>query len=217
MDKVLIIEKTKEYVKETLKDDSSGHDWWHIFRVCELAKEIAKQENAEVFAVELGALLHDTADYKFYKGDLEEGVKVQEKRLREMGVDEKTIEIVGDIIANTSFKGAKVKVERKFKEGQIVSDADKIDAIGAIGIARVFAYGGSKGHLIYDPQIKPVVHQSFEDYKIAHSPSINHFYEKLLLLKDQMYTETGKKIAQHRHKYMEEFLKEFYYEWDGKL
>lgn len=217
MDKKLIIEKTKEYIKETLMGDSSGHDFWHIFRVWTMAKRIAKEEKADTFIAELGALLHDIADWKFYDGNEEIGPKKAGEWLESLNVDESVIKSVQKIVRTVSFKGAGVSVERNSLEEKIVHDADKLDAIGAIGIARTFAYGGSKGGMMHDPLKKPVMHQSFEEYKKSQSPTINHFYEKLLLLKDQMYTKTGKNMAIHRHAFMEKFLKEFYLEWDGKL
>lgn len=216
MNKKLIINKTAEYAKKTLEGEGSGHDWWHVYRVWQLAKKIGKAEKADLFVVELGALLHDIADYKFYDGDEEIGGKLSEKWLKELGVDGKIIDQVVYIVNGINFKGAKVKHDIKTLEAKIVFDADKLDAIGAIGIARTFAFGGYMQRPIYEPNVQPYFHKSFEEYKKGKSHTINHFYEKLLLLKDIIHTETAKKIAAKRHVYMEEFLQRFYKEWDGK-
>lgn len=212
-----IINKTRDHVKEILSGEASGHDWWHIYRVWNTAKTIGQGENADLFVIELAALLHDIADWKFNGGDETAGARVSKDWLESLGVDAKTIDEVCDIIVTSSFKGAGVKAEMKTIEGKIVQDADRLDAIGAIGIARTFAYGGSKGREIYDPNIKPEFHNTAEQYKNNTEPTINHFYEKLLLLKDLMNTKTAKKKAQGRHRYMEEFLDKFYKEWDGKI
>lgn len=213
-----IIEETKIYVKKTLKDDSTGHDWFHIERVWKMAKYIAEEEgNVDLFVVELAALLHDIADWKFQGGDDTVSSRVAEEWLEKLGVDQITIDHVSEIAHHISFKGAKVKNEIKTKEGMIVQDADRLDAMGAIGIARVFAMGGKFNVIIYDPNVKPTLHPSFDDYKKHQTSSINHFYEKLLLLKDMMNTKTGRKLAQRRHKFLEQFLKEFFLEWDGKI
>lgn len=197
--------------------EGSGHDWWHVYRVWQLAKTIAdKEQDADRFTVELGALLHDIADWKFADGDLEAGPRAAREWLEKNGAEEEVIRHVEDIIRDTSFKGAKVDLVLKTLEAKIIFDADKLDAIGAIGIARTFAYGGSKNRSMYEPDEKPIMHASFEEYKNNQSHTINHFYEKLLLLKDLMQTQTGQQIAQSRHDYMENFLKEFYTEWDGK-
>ncbi|HET9850533.1 MAG TPA: HD domain-containing protein [Candidatus Saccharimonadales bacterium] len=218
MNKKQIIAKTKDYVEQKFASDSSGHDWWHIYRVWRLAKHIAAQEkSADLFIVELAALLHDIADWKFADGDLETGPKAARAWLASLEVNEKVITAVEDIIRNVSFKGANVKSDLKTIEGQIVHDADKLDAIGAIGIARCFAFGGSVGNKMYDPAQKPVLHSSFDEYKKMGSSSITHFYEKLLLLKDRMFTETGRQMAVSRHEFMEKYLEEFYGEWDGKI
>ncbi len=212
------VSKTAEYIKQKFANDSTGHDWWHMHRVWQLAKYIAtKEEGPDIFVVDLAALLHDIADFKFHDGDLEVGPKAAREWLESIKVDEKTISQVEDIVRNISFKGAGVKPNLKTIEGQIVHDADKLDAIGAIGVARVFAYSGAKGVPIFRPEINPILHTSFEDYKHNASSSINHFHEKLLLLKDRMYTKTGKQMAAHRHKYLEDFLEEFHKEWNGEL
>lgn len=218
MDNDTIISKTADYIKTKMLGESTGHDWWHVHRVWRTAKTIAADEpGANVFIVELGALLHDIADWKFTDGDMEVGPKAARDWLETLDVSEEDITHVEDIIRDTSFKGAEVDLAMKTLEARIVFDADKLDAIGAIGIARTFAYGGNKGRAMYEPSQKPTMHTSFEDYASNTSPTINHFYEKLLLLKDLMQTSAGRKMAEHRHAYMEDFLQEFYEEWDGKL
>lgn len=217
MDKKRLIKKTEEYVKDKMKGEGSGHDWWHIYRVWKNAVHIGKKERADMFIVELGALLHDIADFKFHNGDDTAGARVSREWLEKQGVDEEVIKHVCDIVKGASFKGAKVKSEIKTKEGMVVQDADRLDAMGAIGIARVFAYGGVKGKEIYNPEIKAVKHKSFEEYKNANSTGINHFYEKLLLLKDLMNTKTGRKMAEERHKFLKQYLDRFFKEWNGKL
>lgn len=212
-----LITKTADFVKEKMIGEGSGHDWWHVYRVWQTTKTIAGNEpNADNLTVELGALLHDIADWKFADGDLEAGPKAAREWLENCGVEDKLICHIENIIRDTSFKGAKVELDLKTIEAKIVFDADKLDAIGAIGIARTFAYGGSKNRSMYEPDQKPVMHASFEEYKTNQSHTVNHFYEKLLLLKNLMQTEMGKKIAQSRHEYMERYLQEFYKEWEGK-
>ena len=211
-----LIKKTSEYVRHVMEGESSGHDWWHAYRVWQMARRIGKKEKADMFVVELGALLHDIADYKLHGGDTEIGPKKAEEWLRSQGVDQKIIDHIKDIIRDASFKGANVKSEMTTLEGKIVQDADRLDAIGAIGIARTFAYGGHKGASIHNPEVKPIMYNSFEEYKSNTPPTINHFYEKLLLLKGLMNTKTAKKIAEGRHKYMKNYLSQFYKEWEGK-
>ena len=217
MNKKKIIEATKKYVKAKMEGDGSGHDFWHVYRVWKMAMRIGKKEKADMFIVELGALLHDIADFKFNNGDDTAGAKVSRAWLEKQKVDEKIIKHVCNIVNGVSFKGAKVKSEIKTKEGMVVQDADRLDALGAIGIARVFAYGGTKGREIYNPEIKPTKSKSFEEYKKSNITSINHFYEKLLLLKDLMNTKTGKKMASERHKFTKQYLDRFLKEWNGKL
>lgn len=213
-----LIPKTAEFIREKLSGEGSGHDWWHAYRVWQTAKHIAANEpEADKTVVELGALLHDIADWKFADGDLEVGPKAARVWLEQNGVDDKIIKHIENIIRDTSFKGAGVPLNLKALESKIIFDADKLDAIGAIGIARAFAYGGNKSREMYNPEQKPTMHQTFEEYKNGDSHTINHFYEKLLLLQNLMQTKTGKQMAQHRHEYMEKYLKEFYDEWDGKL
>ena len=222
-----IIQKTAEYVKTELERDSSGHDWWHIVRVWKTALALCKYENADVYTVELAALLHDLDDWKLVPSPPAHlppsgGLPVGEGRparaeawLRQMDIDPALAEHVCEIITGLSFKGAQVETPMRTIEGQIVQDADRLDAIGAIGIARAFAYGGHKGRLLYDPACPPQMHASFEQYQNSGSATINHFYEKLLLLKDRMNTPTAKKIAAQRHAHMEQFLEQFMREWEG--
>lgn len=217
MNKQQTIDKTVEYVRQKFSGEGTGHDWWHMYRVWQMAKTIGNQEkDADMFVVELGALLHDIADWKFHDGDEEAGPKAARKWLESIAVDEDVIVQVEDIIRTVSFKGAGVASNMKTLEGKIIHDADKLDAIGAIGIARTFAYGGANNREIYSPEVKPELHQTFEAYKNGGTHSLNHFYEKLLLLKDRMYTDTAKQLAQHRHDFMQQYLDEFYAEWDGK-
>ena len=210
-----IISKTCKLVENRLAGDGSGHDWWHIFRVWTLAKKIAVEEKAQLETVELGALLHDIADWKFHGGDDSIGPTMAQEFLNNNDVDPQVIESVVDIVSTISYKGAGVATPMKTLEGKIVQDADRLDAIGALGIARTFAYGGYKNRLIYHPDEKPVLHQSYADYKNNKGHTINHFYEKLLLLKERMNTKTGKRIADGRHQFMQSFLEQFYREWDG--
>ena len=213
-----IINKTKDHLENKFKDENTGHDWWHMYRVWQISKHIAKSEpSADMFVVELGALLHDVADWKFNDGYLEAGPKAAREWLNGLQVKEGVILKVEDIVRNVSFKGAKVKQNMKLIEGKIVSDADKLDAIGAIGIARTFAYGGANGIPMYDPNIKPIQHKTFKDYKNSKSHTINHFYEKLLLIKDKLYTQTAIDIANQRHTFMKNYLDEFYKEWEVKI
>ena len=212
----MIIQKTTEFVKETLTGAEGGHDWWHIYRVWNLAKQISKTEAADSFIVELGALLHDIADSKFHDGNEDIGPYKAREFLTSVGAKKETIKHIEEIISNISFKGGKHSQRFRSIELDIVQDADRLDALGAIGIARTFNYGGYKNREIYNPNIKPNLNMSKEEYKNSNAPSINHFYEKLLLLKDRMNTKTGKAMAEHRHRYMEGFLEEFYSEWEGK-
>jgi uncharacterized protein len=212
-----IIAQTEAYVREALAIGGAGHDWWHVYRVWKNALHIAEQETVDLFVVELAALLHDIADHKFHGGDESIGPKTARAWLERLKVEEAIILHVTEIIASLSFKGAKVATPMRTLEGMIVQDADRLDAIGAIGIARAFAYGGSKGRLLHDPNVPIEYHTSFETYKNSPAPTINHFYEKLLLLKDRMNTATGRTLAQERHAYMENFLAQFYAEWEGKI
>ena len=210
------IEKTIEFVKQELQHAEAGHDWWHIERVWKSAKAIAKEENVDLLVVEFAALLHDIADAKFHGGDEEIGPQKAGNFLNSIAVDEALIIHVQEIIRNMSFKSSLGAINFSSPEMLVVQDADRLDAIGAIGIARAFTYGGFKNRELYNPAIKPVVEQSKEAYKNTTAPTINHFYEKLLLLKDKMNTETGKRIAQERHAFMEAYLEQFYGEWNGE-
>ena len=211
-----LIDNTVKFVKETLSQAEGGHDWWHIYRVWQLSKNIAEsEEGADLVVVELGALLHDIADSKFYSGNEEIGPKMAAMFLQRQHVNEIIIDKVLKIIRHISFKNSFEKQRYFSLELAIVQDADRLDAMGAIGIARTFNYGGFRGRTLYDPAIKPETNLTKEQYKNSTSPTINHFYEKLLLLKDKMNTETGKKMAIERHRFMEYFLSEFYDEWNG--
>ncbi len=205
-----VIKLVADEVKDKFKNDGTGHDWWHIYRVWEMALKISEHEKADLYVVQLSALLHDIADWKYHDGDDTVGPKKAREILEKYKVADNVIDQVVEIIAGLSFKGAGVETKMKTVEGMIVQDADRLDAIGAIGIARTFAYGGYKNNLMYDPEIKPVIHNTKEEYFKSVGTTINHFYEKLLLLKDLMNTDTAKQIALKRHEFMEEFLKNFY-------
>ena len=212
-----LIEATKTFVKNTLENAEGGHDWFHTLRVYNNALLISKHEDVEPLVVELGALLHDIADSKFHAGDETIGPKLAREFLFKHNVDSMVIEHVVNIIKNISFKNSLDKnLSFTSKELEVIQDADRLDAIGAIGIARCFNYGGFKNRQLYNPDIKPNLKMTKEEYKNSNAPTINHFYEKLLLLKDRMNTNTGKRIASDRHAFMELFLKQFYNEWEGK-
>ena len=213
----IIIQNTIAFVKDKLKDAEGGHDWFHIERVFRNALLISKEEKVDIFVVSLAALLHDIADPKFHNGDENLGPKIATKFLIEQKVPKEIWQHVVKIIKNVSFKNSLGDDSKKFtsKELEVVQDADRLDAIGAIGIARCFNYGGFKDRSLYDPEILPNLTMTKEQYKKSDAPTINHFYEKLLLLKDKMNTKTGKKIAIERHQYMEQFLTQFYNEWNG--
>lgn len=211
-----IIDKTILFVKEQLQNAEGGHDWFHVERVYKNAVLIAQNETCNLEVVKLGALLHDIADSKFHDGDETLGPKVARKFLESEKVNEETVIHVLNIIENISFKGGNFDKNFNSKELDIVQDADRLDALGAIGIARTFNYGGFKNRAIYNPNIAPNLNMSKDEYKNSEAPTLNHFYEKLLLLKDKMNTNSGKKIAQERHAFMEKFLSQFYAEWDGE-
>ena len=211
-----IIDKTILFVKEKLETAEGGHDWFHIERVHKNSILIAQNEECDSTVVKLGALLHDIADSKFHNGDETIGPKTARLFLESENVDSEIINHVINIIENISFKGGNFEKKFSSKELEIVQDADRLDAIGAIGIARTFNYGGFKNRALYNPDIAPNLNMSKEEYKNSESPTLNHFYEKLLLLKDKMNTETGKKIAGERHRFMENFLAQFYAEWEGE-
>lgn len=210
-----LLSKTITYVKTELHDAEGGHDWFHIERVWKNAQLLAKGETVDSFVVELAALLHDIADSKFHQGDETIGPKKAAAFLRSLEVDQDTIDHVVAIIENISFKGGR---ETSFRSPEflVVQDADRLDAIGAVGVARAFNYGGFKNRALYDPSIPPKLDMTPAEYKASTAPTINHFYEKLLLLKDRMHTETGKKIAAKRHAFMQAYLEQFYQEWNGQ-
>lgn len=213
----MLIEKTIAFVKEKLRGAEAGHDWFHIERVYKNALLIAKDDpETDLLVVQLGALLHDIADSKFHNGDEQIGPQTARQFLLENNVNENVIEKVIKIIENISFKGG-IQREYTSRELDIVQDADRLDAIGAIGIARTFNYGGFKNRELYNPEINPNLNMTKEEYKNSTAPTINHFYEKLLLLKDKMNTPKGKELAQQRHEFMEQFLAQFYKEWNGEM
>lgn len=212
-----IITATHNHVKEKFITEGSGHDWWHIYRVWNTALHMAAAEQADIFIVSLGALLHDIADHKFHGGDETLGPKVARIWLEQFDIEAPIVDQVCEIVANVSFKGAGTPTPMATLEGKIVQDADRLDALGAIGIARVFAYAGYKGHVLYDPEVPPEIHQNFAQYKAGAGSAINHFYEKLLLLKDRMNTATGKKLAAQRHQFMEVYLEQFFQECGSKF
>ncbi len=214
MSKEQIIQQTIGFVKNKLDGDSSGHDWWHISRVWNLSKQIQKEEGGDLFIIEMAALLHDVADWKFYKNE-DEGLRVIVDWLKEMKIEKVYSEYIIDIIQNVSFKGAGVDDCMNSLEGKIVQDADRLDAIGAIGVGRAFAFGGKFQREMHNPNQEKRMHKNFEEYKSAKGTTINHFYEKLLLLKDRLNTQTAKEIAEKRHAFMETFLKQFYNEWNN--
>ena len=216
MNKKKIIQNTIRFVKKTLEGSEGGHDWFHINRVYKNALLIAKNEKVDLFVVQLGALLHDIADAKFYDGDESIGPKKARDFLESQQVEETVISHVENIILFISYKSS-FDHNRSFSspELNVIQDADRLDAIGAIGIARCFNYGGFKNRTLYDPEIEPNLKMTKEEYKKSNAPTINHFYEKLLLLKDKMNTKTGLIIAQRRHSFMDEFLQQFFDEWDG--
>ncbi len=216
MSNMQLIEATKEFVKSSLVDAEGGHDWFHTLRVYNNSLLIAKDENVDQLIVSLGSLLHDIADSKFHDGDETVGPKIARKFLFEHNVDSTIIEHVINIIENISFKGGNEAQKFTSPELEVIQDSDRLDAIGAVGIARCFNYGGFKNRALYNPDIKPNLNMSKEEYKKSTAPTINHFYEKLLLLKDRMNTKTGKRIALERHSFMQQFLDQFYAEWNGK-
>jgi uncharacterized protein len=210
-----LIDRTAEYVKSVLSGDGTGHDSWHVYRVWRMAKRIGEAEGADLLVVEFASLLHDIADWKSQGGDSTVGPRMARKWLGSLGVETTVIEPVCQIVADISFKEAGVPQPVLSLEGKVVQDADRLDALGAIGIARAFAYGGAKGQLIHDPDVKPTEHRTAESYLNTGGTTINHFYEKLLLLRDRMNTATGRTIAEERHQFMEDYLRRFYEEWEG--
>jgi len=210
-----IILRTIDFVRSKSEGESSGHDWWHIYRVHKLAVYLAKKENADLFIVELAALLHDLDDWKFNESGSQQALEW----LNKCNIQEETIIKILSMIEQVSFKGAGESDKTDTLEARVVQDADRLDAMGAIGIARAFAYGGFKNRELFNPDIKPEIHENFEAYKKSCGHTINHFYEKLLLLKDNLHTASAKILAEERHLFMEEFLSQFYKEWDftGKI
>lgn len=211
-----IIDKTVSFVKDTLKNAEGGHDWWHIKRVWNNAKNIAQHEDVNLLVVELGALLHDIADSKFHNGDETVGPRVATEFLQSIDVNQEVIDHVVKIIENISFRGSLHEQSFSSPELSVVQDADRLDGLGAIGIARTFNYGGHKNRAIYDPNIKPNLNMTKEEYKSNDGHTINHFYEKLLLLKDLMNTEQGRKMAKNRHEFLESYLEQFFSEWKAE-
>lgn len=211
-----IISITAAYVKKELQGAEGGHDWWHIERVWNNAKLISQSEPVNIFIVELAALLHDIADAKFHNGDENTGPEKAKRFLEKLTVEKEIITHVENIIRNISFKGGNFAPDFNSPELAVVQDADRLDALGAIGIARAFNYGGFKNREIYNPTVLPDMKMTRDVYKKSTAPTINHFYEKLLLLKERMNTATGRKLAEDRHRFMEIFLEQFYLEWNGK-
>jgi uncharacterized protein len=216
-DQLNIIEATSNYVQQELAFAEGGHDWWHIYRVWKSASKMALEEGADEFIVQIAALLHDIADSKFHEGDENIGPEKATTFLKEMKLDTSSINHIEAIIRNMSFKNTFDSTSFNSIELDVVRDADRLDAIGAIGIARTFNYGGHKGSEIYNPKIKPKMNMTKDEYKTSDAPTINHFYEKLFLLKNMMTTITGKRLAEGRHKFMEIYLEQFYGEWDGRV
>lgn len=220
MSQAEVIEKTRKYIQEHFSGESSGHDYWHMYRVWKNAQRIAAHEDADMFVVELAALLHDIADWKFHNGDAEAGPRAAREWLEALTVENKVIAHVEEIIRGIDFQGENTTPQLHTIEGKIVHDADKLDAMGAIGIARAFATGAHFNEVIHDPDIAVPAYASVAEYRQAKGAQgrtvINHFYEKLLLLKDRMLTKTGAAMAQHRHTVMDQYLQEFYAEWEGE-
>ncbi|MGL1934020.1 MAG: HD domain-containing protein [Fibrobacterales bacterium] len=211
-----ILTQAETFVKTTLHDAEGGHDWWHSYRVWKLSRTIAEGEDVDALVVELAALLHDIGDSKFNGGDETIGPKIATQFLESIDVDTNVIEHVVHIINNISYKGGHLVQTFHSKELDVVQDADRLDALGAIGISRAFSYGGHKGREIYNPDIPPQIYATKEEYKKSTSPSFNHFTEKLLLLKNSMNTQTGKAMAQERHRFLESYMEQFLAEWDGR-
>lgn len=210
-----IIRETENFIRGKFIKEGSGHDWFHVERVRKMALRIAKTEGCDLFLTEMASLLHDLDDWKF-KGPGEHVYSGTIQFLKDAGVGEPYAEKILQIIEDVSYRGAGVETPVRSIEAAVVQDADRLDAMGAIGIARTFAYGGHKNRQIYDPEVKPVMHTSFGEYKNSEAPTINHFYEKLFLLKDRMNTSVARGIAEERHRFMAVFLDRFYGEWDAK-
>jgi uncharacterized protein len=215
MDQGEILRRTEAFVRERMSGEGTGHDWWHVHRVRRVALRLAGEEGADAYVVELAALLHDVADHKFHGGDAGAGPRAAREWLSSLDVEPEVTEHVATIIAELSFKGAGVATPMSSPEGRVVQDADRLDAIGAVGVGRAFAYGGSRGRPMHEPDASPEMHDSFERYKSSTGPTINHFHEKLLLLRDRMNTASARRMAEGRHRFMEQFLERFHAEWDG--
>ncbi|UYZ64084.1 HD domain-containing protein [Hymenobacter weizhouensis] len=212
-----LIERTADFIRQQFLHEGSGHDWEHIRRVWQVARALARHTpQANSLITELGALLHDVADWKFHGGDEEAGPHAARQWLHSQQAPEAVIQAVEIIIREISFKGLGVPTPMSTLEGELVQDADRLDAIGAIGVARAFAYGGHKNRPLHDPTIPPAAHDSFESYKKNTSPTVNHFYEKLLHLQDRLNTPAARRVARQRHAFMEQFLTQFMREWDGQ-
>ena len=212
-----LISRTADFVREKFLHEGSGHDWEHIRRVWQTSRALAvRVPGADPLVTELGALLHDVADWKFHGGDEEAGPREARRWLLSLGTPEEVIQRVETIIREISFKGLGVPTPMSTSEGEVVQDADRLDAIGAIGVARAFAYGGHKGRALHDPSIPPVLHDSFESYKKNSGPTINHFYEKLLHLRERLHTPAAREVAEERQQFMEAFLAQFLREWEGE-
>jgi uncharacterized protein len=214
MNKQKVIQRTERFIESEFQSEGSGHDWFHVDRVRKMALRIGLQEGCDLFVTEMAALLHDLDDWKLTGSNPSDASRAKEW-LWSLGIDEPTTLQVLQVIEEVSFKGAGIETPVSSAEAAVVQDADRLDAIGAIGIARTFAYGGYKKRLIYDPSVKPVLHNNFQEYKSNTAPTINHFYEKLLLLKDRMNTETARIIAEGRHQVMNDYLTQFYEEWEA--
>lgn len=214
MNKQKVIQRTERFIESEFQSEGSGHDWFHVDRVRKMALRIGLQEGCDLFVTEMAALLHDLDDWKLTGLNPSDASRAKEW-LWSLGIDEPTTLQVLQVIEEVSFKGAGIETPVSSAEAAVVQDADRLDAIGAIGIARTFAYGGYKKRLIYDPSVKPVLHNNFQEYKSNTAPTINHFYEKLLLLKDRMNTETARIIAEGRHQVMNDYLTQFYEEWEA--
>jgi uncharacterized protein len=210
-----VLARTEAYVRAKMEGEGSGHDWWHVDRVRRMALRLAREEGADPYVTELAALLHDVADHKFHGGDETAGPRTAREWLDGLAVEPSVVEHVAAVIAGLSYKGAGVETPMPTAEGRVVQDADRLDAIGAIGVARTFAYGGSRGRSLHEPGAAPEMHASFAAYKASTGPTINHFHEKLLLLRDRINTDAARRIARGRHRFMEEFLERFHAEWDG--
>ncbi|MBN2614894.1 MAG: HD domain-containing protein [Bacteroidales bacterium] len=216
MEQQKIIDQTVVYVRDELSEAEGGHDWFHIYRVWKTAVTLAQEEQADLFIVNLGALLHDIADAKFHGGNEDIGPEKAKAFMESLSIEPEVTEHIIHIIRYISFKNRHQQTDFESKELQVIRDADRLDAMGAIGIARAFNYGGYKGRALYNPSIRPNLNKTKEEYKAATEPTLNHFYEKLLLLKDMMHTDAARKMAEQRHRYMEDFLEQFYAEWEGK-